>query len=372
MSATQPAPLLGTVLVVGGCGFLGYHLVGHLLRDQECGPIYVLDCNVKNNRHDAATYIQGNLTDFDTVDALVKKIQPCVIFHAASPTAMLPIHRINEFHNTNITGTQMLLTIAAESETVRALVFTSTVDAYTGHVHRNVDETHPLWTVSSKTTEYNRTKAIAQRLVLEANGPHLRTVSLLPGHMYGERQSQGMSEALEACSGNRRLFRIGNGTNLCEVTSADNTATAHILAAKALLDSSRAVGKVDGESFNVSDASPVPFWYHIGLIWRTVRGEDALKNLIVIPAWVMVILVNLVECLLWVFTFNTLQPPVELRRLTLDYAVYDQTFSIQKARERLQFEPVANHDAVLAGAVRWELDRRQIQERNSDKETDSN
>jgi sterol-4alpha-carboxylate 3-dehydrogenase (decarboxylating) len=41
--------------------------------------------------------------------------------------------------------------------------------------------------------------------------------------------------------------------------SIENAATAHFLAAKALLDPSRASGKVDGEAFIVSDSAPDPF-----------------------------------------------------------------------------------------------------------------
>ncbi|KPM45321.1 hypothetical protein AK830_g1180 [Neonectria ditissima] len=349
------ASLLDTVLVVGGCGFLGYHLVRQLLEDVECGAVYVLDRDIDRNRHEKAIYVRGNIADSEALHSLVAKIKPRVIFHSASPIASLPANRESEFVETNVKGTEVLLTIAAESDSIQALVYTSSVDAYDNPPHSDVTELHSLWSQSDKSNEYNRTKAIADRLVLAASGPQLRTVSLRLGHAYGERHVQGLVEVLDVCSGNQRLIQIGQGENMMEVVSASNSATAHILAAKALLDPGRAVGKVDGEGFNISDGCPVPFWHHIKVIWKVERGEKALEDITVIPAWVMVVVVNIVEWLLWVLTLNTVKSPTPLRRVSLEYCVYTHTYSIQKARERLLFKPVANHDAVLAQSAAWML-----------------
>lgn len=354
---SSPAPILGTVLVVGGCGFLGYHLVRYLLDDDECGPVYVLDRKIDANRHIGASYVLGNITDAAALSALIGEIQPRAIFHAASPLAYLPRRREHEFTETNITGTQCLLAVATTSDAVDTFVYTSSVDVYSNPPHDRASETHPLWPPGARTTEYNRTKAIADRLVRAANGPRLRTVSLRPGHMYGERHTQGLVEVLDMCEGGRKLFRVGNGENLMEVASADNTALAHLLAAKALIDPSRARGRVDGEAFNVSDGAPVPFWHHIGVIWKVVRGDDALKDVAVVPAWVMIAVVYVVGWLFWILTFNVVQPPTALRRTALEYCIYSHTYSIQKAQHRLLFEPTVDHDAVLAESARWLLDR---------------
>ncbi|CAM1502493.1 Fc.00g044770.m01.CDS01 [Cosmosporella sp. VM-42] len=357
----QSPPLLGTTLVVGGCGFLGYHLVRHLLQDEECSAVYAMDRDVQNdNKHDGAVYVRGDITDGGTIHALIAKIQPTAIFHIASPHASLPASRNIEFEQTNVKGTQILLTAAAESDSVQAFIFTSSVDIYANPPHEDVDETHPLWSPTDKSNEYNRTKSIADCLVREANGPKLRTVTLRPGHAYGERHVQGLVEVLDMCCDGQKLIQVGKGENLMEVVSADNVAIAHLLAAKALLDPSRAAGKVDGEGFNVSDGAPVLFWHHIKMIWKEARGEDALANITVLPAWVMAVAVILVEWALWIFTLDTVKPPTTLRRVSLDYCTQTHTYSIEKARERLLFKPEADHDAILAQSARWMLNHRKL------------
>ncbi|KAF4475711.1 C-3 sterol dehydrogenase C-4 decarboxylase [Fusarium agapanthi] len=357
-------PLISSSLVVGGCGFLGFHLTRQLLQDDESGQVYVLDRDVSRNRHEDVSYIKGDISDGEFVRGVINDVGPSVIFHCASPIAALPMNREGEFYATNVKGTEVILTAAFESDAVRAFVFTSSVDAYANPPPTKADETYPLWSPNDKSNEYNRTKAIGDSLVREANGTRLRTVTLRPGHAYGERHVQGMVEVLDMCK-NKKLVQIGDGKNLMEVVSGENNAIAHVLAAKALLDPGRASGKVDGEAFNVSDGAPVPFWHHTRLIWETARSEDVSKDIIVLPAWVMIVAVFAAEWLFWIFTLNTAKPPVELRTVSLEYCVYTHTYSIEKARKRLGFNPVSNHDAVVAQSARWMLKYRESMKQKS-------
>ncbi|KID64162.1 Sterol-4-alpha-carboxylate 3-dehydrogenase, decarboxylating [Metarhizium brunneum] len=359
---TQPPQArLGTALVLGGCGFLGWHLVARLLSCRDYDHVYVLDRHVQANLNRGATYVQGDITDVSALRALLDEIQPSVIFHAASPIASLPASRHGEFIRTNVQGTKVVIDLATQSASVKALVYTSTVDVYAHPPHENVSEDHPLWAPSDKSNEYNRTKAIGDNLVRAANGAQLRTACLRLGHAYGERQSQGLAEILGSCQGTRPLVQVGNGTNMMEVMSAENCALGHVLAAKALLHEPQPVddkSRVAGQAFNISDGAPVPFWHHVRVIWGVSRGPEALNNVTVLPAWVMIVAVVLVEWLLWLFTFDTVKPPTELRRTSLEYCIYSHTYTIDKAKKRLGFCPVVDHDAVLARAARLMLDQR--------------
>lgn len=43
-------PSLSPVLITGGCGFIGYHLVKRLLEEDPACSIHVLDINTSRNR----------------------------------------------------------------------------------------------------------------------------------------------------------------------------------------------------------------------------------------------------------------------------------------------------------------------------------
>ncbi|KAK8035214.1 hypothetical protein PG993_010209 [Apiospora rasikravindrae] len=385
-----PPPLLGSVLVVGGCGFLGYHL------DPGCGrPVYVLDRHVDGpncNRHASndggVTYIEGSITDAELVASVLARVRPRVIFHTASPVASLPRSRWHEFEATNVTGTRVLLESAAASDTVQAFVYTSSPDVYANPPHHNVSETHPLVPDrhSAGISEYVRTKAAGQRLVLAANDntPNgLRTCALLPAHMYGERSSQGLREILDLCVGSdgypnsSPLVQLGAGDNLMSVASAANVAQAHILAAKALLDPRRARSGavVAGKSFNITDRQHVAFWNeHVRALWKEVRGvldedEDSaalLKSVIVVPGWVFKAIAWVVRMLFWVLTLGTVLPPTAVSEQSVLYSLGEHTYSVDKLRDSLGYEPVQDHDGVMRRAVRWELNRRQQQKKKGD------
>lgn len=338
--------------------------------------MYVLDRHVEGNenRHanEYVTYIEGSITDAAHVSAVLARTRPRVIFHAASPVASLPRARWAEFEATNVTGTRILLSAAASETTVKALVYTSSPDVYAHPPHRNVSKAHPLVKPDDqRCSEYVRTKAAAQRLVLAANSPALRTCALLPAHVYGERSTQGLREILALCADrdgsptSSPLIQIGAGTNLVSVASAANVAQAHLLAAKALVDPQRARkgARVAGESFNITDGRPVAFWNeHVRAAWKEARGieDDAalLKNVIVIPGWVYRLIAWIVRMLFWTLTLGTVSPPTAVSEQGVLYSLGEHTYSVEKLRARLGFEPVQDHDRVMRQAVRWELDRR--------------
>ncbi|KAK8012839.1 hypothetical protein PG991_010214 [Apiospora marii] len=383
-SPSSPPPLLGPVLVVGGCGFLGHHLVAHLLADPACAkPVYVLDPHIEGseNRHHAdqdVIYIEGSIADPALVTSVLARARPRVVLHAASPVASLPRARWAEFEAVNVVGTRILLSAFAastpETSAVKALVYTSSPDVYANPPHHDISETHPLVSEDDQhCSEYVRTKAAAQRLVLAANSPTLRTCALLPAHMYGERSTQGLPEILALCADrdgsptSSPLIQLGPGTNLVSVASAANVARAHLLAAKALLDPSRVKnGVVAGESFNITDGRPVAFWNeHVRAAWKEARGLDddasLLRQVIVVPGWIYRLIAWIARLLVRTLTLGTVSPPAAVSEQGVLYALGEHTYSVEKLRGRLGFEPVRDHERVMRQAVRWELDRRRRQ-----------
>lgn len=384
VTRSSKSPLLGPVLVTGGCGFLGYHLVQRLLADPECGPVHVLDLSPTQNIHAGAIYTQGSFADASTLSALLDRLQPVVIFHAASPNATFD--RPRDFQIVNVDGTKTLLRLARESPHVRALVYTSTIDIFADPPHKHIKESHHLWPEHpwpwAGVSEYDRTKAIAHRLVLAANHPDdeisggggdggsgrgvLKTAVIIPSHMWGVRDSQGLRVYFDTFADPANpLFQVGPGTNMVSCVEAGNCSMAHILAAKALIDPSRSTSeaRVDGEAFSVTDGEDVNFWNHIRSICLLIRrdgsGGDRTKTWI-IPVWVMALAVTLVKWALLLSTWGYVEPPSALKRNGLSYCTEDHTVDDSKARERLGYRPdkTRTSEEILAEAVEWERERR--------------
>jgi len=203
---------------------------------------------------------------------------------------------------------------------------------------------------------------MADKIVRLANSPNLPTVSLVMAHSYGVRDTQTIPATLNACPENQKPFQIGNGDNLVEILGMKNGATAHILAAKALLDPSRASGKVDGEAFIISDGIAVPFWHHARLIWTIARRRSRtdLVEVTILPVWFALAIASLLRWMYWIFTLGTKEPPVSLSKTSMTYCVNTHTYNTRKARQCLHFNPTSDHDAIIQEVVGWELEKRRL------------
>lgn len=123
MSAQQSQQKsLGHVLVTGGCGFLGSHIVGLLLERSITSKLSVLDLHTSRNRQEKADYYDGDITDSDGVKTLFEKLKPDVVIHTASP--IFNANNPDLMYKVNVDGTKALVK-AAQDSGVKAFVYTS-------------------------------------------------------------------------------------------------------------------------------------------------------------------------------------------------------------------------------------------------------
>ena len=160
---------LGSVLVIGGCGFVGFHIVRHLLISSSCESVSVVSRNPTANRLPGVNYRAGDITDISSVRSVVLQTCPSVIIHAACPNATSATAKA--FHQVTVQGTQNLLQVALEAPAVKAFIFTSSATMAAGPEHIDLDEDTLLADSDPNSHPYAKTKAQADKLVLKANRP---------------------------------------------------------------------------------------------------------------------------------------------------------------------------------------------------------
>lgn len=96
------------------------------------------------------------------------------------------------------------------------------------------------------------------------------------------------------------------------------------------------------------------------LMWQFGRGQEDLVDVTILPGWIALVIASILEWVYWIFTLGMKKPPISMGRTAMTYCVYTHTYNTQKARQRLRFNPVADHDAVIKEAVEWELERRKL------------
>ncbi len=136
------------ILVTGGAGFIGSHLVDTLMKQKH--HVVVLDNLFRGKKEFISTwfknplftFIEGDIRNKETVNQACTDIE--VVYHLAAQSNVLgAVEDIRYSFETNVAGTFNVLQ-AAREKGVRRVVFTSSREAYGEAQYLPVDELHPL------------------------------------------------------------------------------------------------------------------------------------------------------------------------------------------------------------------------------------
>ena len=352
-----------TILVTGGCGFVGHHILKTLRAQRPRWSLHSISRIPNRNLVDGVTYHAGSISSHEDVQSAFQRARFTVLVHTASPAAVGRSRADDRtYYVTNVAGTQCLLDCARAAGSVKAFVFTSSAMTIEGlPLHMASEEDTCMVSRTSRCDHYSKSKALAETLVLNANGTAgMLTASLRLPSAYGDRDEQYIGGAIEALRRGEHKVQIGDNTNLNDCVSGENAASAHYLAIKALLEEEKlewrrqSVEKVNGEAFFITDGEPLPFWDHFRIIWRAAGDRTSEKEVWRILPWLAMSLAAVVEAAYWVFTLGTKRPEV-MRRDLLQITFLERTFSIDKARRRLGYEPVHDTNTPMCEGVRWYL-----------------
>jgi dTDP-glucose 4,6-dehydratase len=106
------------IIVTGGAGFIGSHLVNYLLQQTDHKVINLdkltyagnLDALAQIEQHANYQFVQGDIVDTQLLSSLLASVQPDAIMHLAAETHVdNSINSSSDFINTNILGTYTLL-----------------------------------------------------------------------------------------------------------------------------------------------------------------------------------------------------------------------------------------------------------------------
>jgi nucleoside-diphosphate-sugar epimerase len=308
-------------LVTGGGGFLGAAIVrrlherGDSVHSLSRGHYPELDAL-------GVTQHQGDIADPLAVSRAAAGCD--VIFHVAAKAGVGGRYR--DYHRVNVAGTANILT-ACRHHGIARLVYTSSPSVvFSGRDMAGVDESVPY--PPHYEAAYPQTKAIAERMVLHANGPILATVALRPHLIWGPGDHHLIPRLLARARAGR-LRRIGTESKLIDSVYIDNAADAHLLAADRLVPGSPVAGKV----YFITQGEPVPLWDLVNRILYVAGLEPVTRS---IPAGLAYAAGGLLEMVYVVFRPQD-EPPITrfvARELTTAH-----WFDISAARRDLGYEP---------------------------------
>lgn len=281
---------------------------------------------------------QGDLRDAAAVDRACEGVSG--IIHTAAIAGVWGPRKL--FTSINVDATQHLLN-AATQHGIQAFVYSSSPSVtFDGSPQCGIDESTPYPT--KWLCDYPRTKAIAERTVLQANDPtKLLTCSLRPHLIWGEGDPHLIPRLILRCR-QGRLRRVGNGENLIDTVHVENAAHAHGLALERLLANDPNVG---GKPYFITDGHPIACWEWISQI-LLAAGQQVPTQSITLPA-----AYRLGQGLEFLYAIlrRTSEPPMT-RFVALQLGV-DHHFSIARARQDLGYEPLGDRATFFDRMAPW-------------------
>ncbi|KAF9882807.1 erg26, C-3 sterol dehydrogenase [Aspergillus nanangensis] len=406
MSDKRPTVELGTVLVVGGCGFLGWHIVDQLLNfPSETDPsvalpkpqgdsrfeypqlssryprclakVAVVDLRTSNNRLPGADYYDGDITSTESMLSVFRKVKPDIVIHTATPNVLEGNKEL--LRKVNVDGTKTLLEVAGGASgdwggNCKAFVYTSSSSV----VHDtqsdliNVNEEWPYIRGKRQLEYYSETKADAEELVLKYNRTSpssMVTCAVRPAGIYGEKDTTFTHKILEhSAKASKTVLRmqLGDNNNLFDFTYVGNVAYAHVLAAFRLIASQARYKagqagpldheRVDGEAFNITNDSPVYFWDMTRAAWALTGKVIEPNEVWELPEGLLGTIGGIAESVM-----GLIGKTPRLTQRMVRYSCMTRYYSSEKAKYRLGYDPIVTVDEGLARAVGYVVERGRLE-----------
>jgi UDP-glucose 4-epimerase len=256
------------ILVVGGAGYIGSHMVKQLLRDGH--DVVTLD-DLSTGFRDAVlggSFVQGNIADRALLDRVFVEHRFDAVFHFASFIQVgESVAQPAKYYSNNLANTLNLLD-AMVRHGVMHFVFSSSAAIFGEPRNFRIDEDHPI----SPVNPYGASKAMVEQILRDYDCAYgLKSVSLRyfnacgadPEGELGERhdpETHLIPLALQAVSGRHKYLTVygrdydtPDGTCIRDYVHVCDLCDAHLLALEYLHGSavSNAFNLGNGDGFSV-------------------------------------------------------------------------------------------------------------------------
>jgi UDP-glucose 4-epimerase len=238
------------ILVIGGAGYIGAHMVKDLLHAGY--DVVILDDLSTGHREmlTGGTFVEGSLGDSELLDSVFSDHQIAAVMHfAAFSLVGESMERPLKYYRNNLAATTILLS-AMVRHGVQRFIFSSTAAVYGEPVEVPITEDHPC----SPTNPYGASKIAVERMLKDCDAAYgFKYISLRYFNASGADESGKIGEkhnpethliplTLKVAAGERENIKIfgtnyptADGTCIRDYIHVSDLTQAHLLALEVLL-----------------------------------------------------------------------------------------------------------------------------------------
>ncbi len=322
-------------LVTGGGGFVGKAVVKMLVHQG-------VECTVvgRNSYPDLVNIgvkcLVGDIQNLSFMTHAVKGMD--AVFHIAALAGIWG--EWSDYYGSNVIGTQNVIESCLKNE-VFSLVYTSTPSVVFDRSDiLGGNENLPY--ANSFLCHYARSKVIAEKMILQANCPKMFTCALRPHLIWGPGDPHLLPRLIEK-GRKKQLKRVGDGTNIVDISYVDNVAHAHVLAAENLKTTAACAGK----AYFVSQGEPVNLWDWINTLFAAMDIPPVKQAVSFSTAYRVGSLLELV------YKGIRVQKEPPMTRFIAEQLAKSHFFSIENSRNDFGYEPLVTTEEGLVRSINW-------------------
>ncbi len=264
------------ILVTGGAGFIGSHLVEALAPTNRVTVLDDLSVGRPENLPTGIRLVRGDVADLECVAPLVAEAE--VVFHLAVVCLRVSLGDPLRSHRVNDAGTLNLLLAALGADRLERLVYVSSSEVYGSGGEQAMDENHPL----RPTTPYAASKLAGEMMALAFHRTYgVPVVAVRPFNAYGPRSHfRGPSGELIPRLAVRALIGaplpvFGDGSQCRDFTWVGDIARGVVLAA--------GCDRLVGDCVNIARGEPVSVLRVAELIRQLAGSSSPIHRLAARP-----------------------------------------------------------------------------------------
>jgi len=322
-------------LVTGATGFVGGTLLKKLTaRGDKVRGLVRKTSRVASLKEMGVELAEGDITNYDSVLEAARGMDH--VFHCAAQMGIGTAPR-SRYYAVNAGGAKNVVR-ACEQAGVGTLVYTSTqAVTFNFTAKHNADEEEPL--PSRYKDIYSESKALGEREVLEAGRDgRLRACAIRPTFIWGPGDRL-MLPAIAKMARQNQLFLIGGGRSEISPSHIENVCDAIMLAAEK--------ENVSGEAFLVADDRNITIGEFIKRMVEAAGLPAPTKSIPYPLAFALAAIVEKVHELPFIKT------PPSMSRHGVAIMGLDLTFSCEKAKRMLGYQPMVSIDEGMRGLSEW-------------------